>query len=89
MCWAKGCKFGATWGDVLGCFSLPWVFGKQLLWLGRRPGQARMVLALNTVSRGTYMPSPPLISCHLENWDGAQPAVLQPSRQTRFLLLCL
>lgn len=68
--WAKGSAFGTMWGDVLGCFLLPWAFDKPPLWLGRRPGRTRVALALNTIFRGTYVPSPPLISYHLENWDG-------------------
>lgn len=86
--WAKGSTFGITWSDILGCFLLPGAFDKQLLWLGRRPGEARVALALNTIFRGTYILSPPLISCHLENWDG-RPASSAPALAANALSLAL
>lgn len=77
---------GAMSWDAFCCLGpLAW---EELLWLGRRPGQARVVLALTAVSRGTYMPSPPLSSCRLEHWDG-HPASSAPALTANELSLDL
>lgn len=70
--------------------------GPGQLWLGRGPAHTRVALASNAVSyvarsdgsRGTYVPSPPLILGHLENWDG-RPGSSAPALAANALSLTL
>lgn len=76
----RGSKFGTTWGNVWDAFHCLGPLASSCSGLGGSLVKQEWLLPY-TVSRGIYMPWPPLISCHLENWEGAQPAARPHSKQ--------